>query len=459
MPGGPRDEARRTAPRRGARVVVSARALVHRARAVRGRSAGGAGRPRLDAGGRGRFTPREAAAATPRGPARQGACVQAAFGDQVTRIRRWLFDEALPFWADTAIDPASGCFVETLDLSGRPVRSGRRRMRVAARQTYVFAHAVTLGHGQWRGLVEAGVAHLRERLWLPGGGFPRLLDDDGAVLDPTPDLYDHAFALFALAWAHRATGSADALDLAHATLDVITTRFAHPGGRGFLHALPATGPRIQNPHMHLLEATLAAQEAAPDPAFEAVARHVADLFVTAFHDPATGTLGEYFDEDWRPVPGPAGQVTEPGHQMEWAWILASARRLLDLDLTGPAVSIAGSARARGVCPRTGRVFNQIARDGAVLDPGSRTWPNTERMKAAVALWELTGADPAPELSAGADVLFAGYLTGCPPGCWNDAYDGAGRMVATDIPASTLYHVALAFFETLRVADALGEGGS
>ena len=53
-----------------------------------------------------------------------------------------------------------------------------------------------------------------------------------------------------------------------------------------------------------------------------------DLFRTKFFDTVSGTLAEYFNDDWSRAPGEDGRMTEPGHQMEWAWILNSARKLL-----------------------------------------------------------------------------------------------------------------------------------
>ena len=45
----------------------------------------------------------------------------------------------------------------------------------------------------------------------------------------------------------------------------------HPGGLGFLVEKPASGPRQQNPHMHLLEAALVNLEASGDERFKALA--------------------------------------------------------------------------------------------------------------------------------------------------------------------------------------------
>ena len=74
--------------------------------------------------------------------------------------RAWLFGSALPLWAAAGFDPKTGLFQEKLDRDGHAV-PGPRRVRVQARQLYVFAQAGRLGwSGPWRGRALAGLATL-----------------------------------------------------------------------------------------------------------------------------------------------------------------------------------------------------------------------------------------------------------------------------------------------------------
>src|SRR5262249_11892631 len=155
----------------------------------------------------------------------------------------------------------------------------------------------------------------------------RKLTRDGAVLDATPDLYDLAFVLFAFAWHARASGSQASRDWLHRTLDFIETHMRHPAG-GFRHELPMQGHRQQNPHMHLTEACLAAYETTGEARFADVAREIVGLFRTKFFDLKSGTLAEYFDDGLARASGADGRICEPGHQMEWVWILNAARKRL-----------------------------------------------------------------------------------------------------------------------------------
>ena len=295
-----------------------------------------------------------------------------------------MFESALPLWGDAGLDRKRGGFLEELGLDGRPTAAPFKRTRVTARQIYAFSHASLLGWGPGDALAAAGYAYLVEKAWQgPDCGWARRLTPDGAVLDATPDLYDHAFVLFALAWRYRASGDRDALRRAHDTLDFIERHLRRPGADGFLHALPPHGPRLQNPHMHLVEACLSAFEATGDQRFLDRATDVVRLFRERFFDGRT--LAEYFTDDWQRVAGDQGRIVEPGHQFEWAWILANYSRLAEVALVDEISALVAFSERYGVDPATGATFNQVRDDGAPLDRGSRTWPNTERIKGHLAI--------------------------------------------------------------------------
>lgn len=381
----------------------------------------------------------------------------------VARITAWLFDVALPVWLRAGIDGAHGGPHESLDLAGQgPSGVPFKRSRVCARQIYVMSHAALVlarapGREQQASAARQMALDLFEYyqrvMWRgPQVGWLRRVTIEGAPLDATPDLYDHAFALFALGWLHRATQEARALTLADETLDLLEARFRHPGGWGFHHELPPALPRQQNPHMHLFEAALVWAEGGRSPRFSALADELADLFVARLVRMPDGILPEFFDADWRAIPGEAGRRVEPGHQFEWAWILAQHQKLAGVDHRAVIGALVAWAERHGVDPRTQVTFNAVQADGVPIDRGSRTWPNTERMKGWIGANEAIGLDPWPALQGSADLLLTRYLGTAPRGMWIDAVDADGAPIATEIPTSTFYHLFLAFAETLRLAQ-------
>ena len=348
----------------------------------------------------------------------------------------WLFRQALPLWAQAGID-ADGRFFEKLDFDGRPITGLPRRTRVQARQVYVFAEAAVLGWPEGEAVARRGLDALIRDHRRGDGLWVRATDDAGAVIDATPDLYDLAFVLFALAAAHRVLKDDRALPLALSTLAAIDARMADPQHGGWQESLPPVLPRRQNPHMHMLEALLAWQAIAPGPAFKAAARRVLHLFATRFFDADAAVLGEYFTADWSFAKGAAGQVAEPGHHLEWVWLLDSAGQT-GFDGHGDrADALFATALTRGF-DAEGYALREIGRDGGVLDGGRRLWGQSEAIRTLALRGE---TDHALRLL---DAVFATHLATATPGLWIDSYDAEGRPQDASVPASTLYHLMTAF---------------
>jgi len=366
-------------------------------------------------------------------------------------VRAWLFQDALPFWAAHGVDKAHGGFLEELNLDGSPTSCAFKRVRVICRQTYSFAHAAHLGWEQGRALSRQGVDYLIAHARLPDGGWAKTLSREGAIIDATPDLYDLSFVLFATAWHYRVSRDEDALRLAHETLTYIQTNMRGPIV-GFWPRLPGAVPRLQNPHMHLTEACLAAFEATGDQRFLDQAAELVELLRTRLFDGVT--LGERFDEDWNRLTCEEGRAVEPGHHFEWAWILAQYQRITGVGVLSQAQALAEFAEQYGVDHSSGAVFDLIRDDGAPLRTSSRAWTNTERIKAWLGLYELTGRDPTAEVSAALWLLFDRYFAVETPGAWIDQFDGEGQPMVKAVPASIVYHLLLAFSEVLRLEPQL-----
>jgi N-acylglucosamine 2-epimerase/mannose-6-phosphate isomerase len=149
-------------------------------------------------------------------------------------------------------------------------------------------------------------------------------------------------------------------------------------------------------------------------------------------------------------------LVEPGHQFEWAWILQQYQAVSSVDVADAAKRLTDFAERTGVSTE-GLTWRSVRDDGVALDRGSRVWPNTERIKAAVAMCRLFGQDPEPWFQQSTDVLLKRFFRPAPSGAWIDAIDEAGAPAVDKIPASSLYHVFLAFAEMQQVRRAARPG--
>lgn len=368
------------------------------------------------------------------------------------RARHWLVAIAGPLWAERGLDRVHGGYVEKLDLRTAASTHPTRRFRVQARQIHVFAALSKLGMPGARAALDHGLDFVLGPGRHPDGAFPHLYDAAGAITDGKRDLYDLAFGLFALAHAHDATGRADLVVEAHALLDFIEARMAHPAG-GFAEALPAALPRRQNPHMHLLEACLAWAPLDRSGRFAALGHRLLDLFETVFFEPEHGALLEFLGDDWSRLPPPAGVTIEPGHHYEWVWLLAEARRVLGRDL--PHGTRLYALAMRDFDGSSGLPVNETTLDGAVLHAGCRLWPVTEWLKAEIALFEAeTGAEPRATGILAANAALQRFLDAPTQGLWFDRYDPVTRaFVDEPAPASSFYHIVVALLELMRVSAA------
>lgn len=370
-------------------------------------------------------------------------------------VESWIKDAALPFWAEHGVDRVGGGFVEHLTLKADNGNAPFKRVRAQARQIYCFSHAVLLGlspvgaeiadHG-WRFLS----AHGRRA----DGAWVRRLGPDGGVLDPTCDAYDMAFVLFAHAWRYRVTQDPQVLESALATCDALQRILGHPNGLGWLAEEGDKGPRQQNPHMHLIEAAIELAEATGHQRFFELGRSIAALFRDRILNPETGALREFFADDWSPLDTAAGRLVEPGHQMEWAWILHHAQTRFDQDFTHEIQLLYQNAERHGVVAGTGLTIDQVDVDGAVVSARSRSWPQTEALKANLAMFERFSLDTRERIAVCTDNLLERYLAPAPRGTWIDQLDAEGRPDVDKIPSTTLYHIMLAFTELLRLRPRL-----
>lgn len=366
-------------------------------------------------------------------------------------VRDWVFKGALPFWAEYGVDREYGGFLEEVAQDGGLTGCSFKRVRVQCRQTYVFSQAAVLGWPGGEALSQMGYEYLVAHARVAGGGWAKVLTREGNVADASADLYDLAFVIFAMAWRYRASGDPEALAHARSALQFVQQNMTGPGG-GFWAKLPASAPRLQNPHMHLTEACLAAFEASGDERFLDQAKQLVTLLRTRLFDGRT--LGERFDQDWRRLDSAEGRTLEPGHHFEWTWILAQYQKQTGEQVSGEALALADFAERFGVDRQTGAVFDAVGDDGAPLKRSSRAWTNTERLKAWLAIFELTGRDPTAEVSSTLNLFFRRYFANAKPGAWIDQFDGEGRPMCEAVPASIVYHLLLAFQDLLRLEPAL-----
>lgn len=379
--------------------------------------------------------------------------------DDPRTLRPWLLDHVCPFWLERVSDPAGG-FFEAVDALGAPVTGPRRTLLCQARLTYVFSHAYLLGGDPAVGAAARhGIAFLMRAARAPDGGWFRAVSVDGATLDNTRDAYDHAFALFALAWYFRATGDASSIQLADATWRSMRERLSDREHGGFVEEFTPGRttvklPRRQNPHMHLLEALLALHVATGEKNWLRRAGTLVDLFKRKFVDRENGALIEFFAADWLPMPGAEGNLREPGHQFEWVWLLHEYYRLSgDAGVLPYADRLFAFGTQFGIdrgAALSGAVFDGVDATGTLVAGTKLLWPQTEYLKALASRAELRSDSAARQAIPRHLRLIAQSYIRADGANWHNQLARDGTPVAGATPARVLYHLFLGFAEVDRL---------
>jgi mannose/cellobiose epimerase-like protein (N-acyl-D-glucosamine 2-epimerase family) len=364
------------------------------------------------------------------------------FAAEARKLRQWLLEAAFPLWWHVGADHALGGYHERIDFDGRPLILPRR-LRVAARQAFCYCEAGRLGwNGPWREAGRHALSFLRLRFAKDDGSVISTVDQDGSVLDKTFDLYNQAFALLAYACGHVVLDPGGGWQArAHALVETLRREFAHPQG-GFREGRDGRLTLRANPHMHLLEAALAWLTIDPNPVWRDLADEIVVLCRDRLIDRDSGALREFFASDWKPLSGRKGEILEPGHHYEWAFLLDRWAKLTGRDQPADVPRLIAFADGKGLDQKRQVAIDGIKMDGSVADATARLWPQIERMRT-----NLIDRHDSDEARFGEAIeSLSRYLDAPLPGLWYENLAADGRFIVEAAPATSLYHIVGAIAE-------------
>lgn len=375
---------------------------------------------------------------------------------------QWLVETAMPFWLERAWDNAHAGFVSRLDARGEPVRDEPKASLVQSRMLFVCAHlAKVAGPGPWVEGIDRALAALEMFRDPASGGYVKALARDGsrtgAGADLRIDAYDQSFVLLGLGALYKVRPSVPVAAMIETTWRGLNDVLGDAQTGGFHEdsdardpSRPYPMPRRQNPHMHLFEAFLEIFDATGKGQWLTAAAGMVTLLDRHFTDPRTGALREFLDRDLGPLPGPRGEIREPGHQFEWVWLLRRYGTLAGLDMQERMAWLYGFGR-RGIVASgalAGLAVDELSADGTVRTPTLLLWPQTEALKAHLARAEGGDAEAAERARALLGAMFRSHVQQDLP-VWRNQVGPDGETLQPEAPTRLLYHLALAITEARR----------
>ncbi len=326
--------------------------------------------------------------------------------DLLHSIESDLRGNILPFWIAHAVNRPGRTFHGSLanDLTVDP--TAERGALLTSRILWTYASAFRqYGEADYRAMADLAYEDLMTRYHdRTHGGFHWSINADGSVLRDRKQIYGQAFAIYALAEYHAATGHRGALDQAMALFRLLEQHARERQFGGYLEAFQAdwtpiddmrlsnvdqNDPKSQNTMLHMMEAYTRLLSIWPDATLRAALRDLVEVMLTRILDPYTYHLGLFFTNDWRQT----SRKISYGHDIEAAWLLTRAARVLaDPALTARiheiALKIADVTLAEGT-DTDGAIFNLGDHTG-VIDDTREWWPQAEAVVGFVDAWQISG---------------------------------------------------------------------
>jgi mannose/cellobiose epimerase-like protein (N-acyl-D-glucosamine 2-epimerase family) len=365
-------------------------------------------------------------------------------------LEDWVKNQAIPLWRSRGFNQQTGLHYERLFANGEVDYASDLRARVQARQAFFYAVA---SHYGWcpdgHEIAQKLLRNVKKNAGHPAvsgnySAYCHLMDKNGKVIDAKQDLYDHAFFILANAWSYRISGDESALIEAEQIVAHLDKKFSAVNG-GWIEGDYDYSCRRQNPHMHLFEAFMALYDATGNAKWLAKVDAIFLLFETHFFDKQKNVLFEFYQDDWQRCADKKGDIVEPGHMMEWVWLLDWYSRRSGKPVKHYTRILFDNALAIGM-DKSGLLFDAVNYSGQVIDAKKRCWCMTELIKAS--LVQIREGHPKAEAIAVKAVndLFKYYLCASTPGSFIDQRGEHNEILVDLAPASTLYHLIVAAVE-------------
>ena len=304
------------------------------------------------------------------------------------------------------------------------------------------------------------------------GGVVWSVEHDGTWRDTTKQTYNQAFAIYALAAYHRASGDPAALDLALELFQMLETRLAIPPGyaeafdRDFrpiendkLSENGIIADRTMNTLLHIFEAYAGLYVAGGgQPLVGEALRRILGIFSEQIYNPMAHRLDVFFDTSGRSLI----DLQSFGHDIEASWLLSWGANLLEDPLLSHQIDTIG-------LDLVDSVYRRAFRDGSVayealngqFDDSRVWWVQAEAMVAFyTAATKTPKADQAQLYTQVAHRLWRFCVTSLadprPAGEWYWSTDSNGQPLPGQPIVSTWkcpYHSGRA---CLKMLDMLAE---
>lgn len=316
----------------------------------------------------------------------------------------------LPYWMNRMVDEQYGGFYGRITGTEELMPQAEKGAILHARILWTYAAAYRLLHrSEYLAMATSAKAYIIDRfLDRDFGGIYWSLNYKGEPLDTKKQIYAIGFAIYGLSEYHRATGDAEALEVAIRLFRDIEQHSFDPLKNGYCEALTrewkemadmrlsekdANERKTMNTHLHILEPYTNLYRVWKDDGLKLQLRNLITLFTDRILDSETCHLQLFFDEDWNSK----YRIVSYGHDIEASWLIHEAALVLgDADLLAkvePVVKRIATAAAEGFTSKGGMIYEKNL-DTHHLDADRHWWVQAETVVGYMNLYQHFGDEDA-----------------------------------------------------------------
>lgn len=248
----------------------------------------------------------------------------------------------LSYWIDHVVDKENGGFYGRIDGDDQIHAQAEKGAVMNARILWAFsaAYRVLRNPAYLEAATRAMDYFLAHFVDKENGGVYWSVDYQGNPLDTKKQTYAIGFAIYGFSEYARATGDAEALEMAKRLYHDIETHAYDSENQGYIEALTCdwqpiadmrlsdkdeNGSRTMNTHLHIIEPYTNLYRVWKDAALEKSIRNLLDIFTDKLLNPETHHLDLFFDDKWQGK----RNVESYGHDIEASWLLHETALVLD----------------------------------------------------------------------------------------------------------------------------------
>jgi mannobiose 2-epimerase len=329
--------------------------------------------------------------------------------------RSHLVNELLPFWTSRMKDNSNGGYLTHFDKNGTDSGKDEKSLIAQTRSLYTISSAMRSGYagGDYLSLAVHGADFLIEKMWDgKHEGFYWMADRKGDVKIDSKIIYGQSFAIYSLSEYTLATGDTRGIDYAEKVFDLLQKHCVDTMYGGYYEMFhrdwTLCGPGSQggdrktlDVHMHLMEAFTTLYECTKTEIHRRKLIEIIEILIYRILHPVYRTGIPQFFRDWRIAPqikfdiiwgwdrysaeGQKGNATDNtcfGHNVEFAWLLIHALRLLKIDTSNYLDlfrAIFEHTVNNGIDFEYGGLYVEGPHSGGVYDKEKEFWQQAEAL--------------------------------------------------------------------------------